>query len=171
MYDDFKTFEVYDDEKKLDALSKVQKEGVSRMSTALLSCSLDNMSVSAAQAINQVTVLRIYHQVVRIVKYLDLMDKLENKLYESIEQTIETMPSANPTTWRLLLDAQERLQKSMVDSQKILAPYMNADILSDLTAIPAQSDSSNPVQLMPAESRERIRMTAKAVLSQLHAAG
>lgn len=163
---DFKTFE--GDIKSTDSLRNFQREGVSRMRTSLLSCSVESPS-STKQAINQITVLRIYHQITRIIKYLDLMDKLEEKLYDSIEHTIDNSDEANPSTWMMLIKIQERMQQLMIDSHKLLQPYLDLDSLSITELMPAQSNTETTNTLiMTSESRERLRNNAQAVLLSLN---
>lgn len=168
--DDFKTVEASDAQtKKLDPLQSMKREGVERMRTSLLSCSMDNIS-SAKFAIQQVTVLRIYHQVLRIVKYLDLMDKLEEKLYDSIEYTVENAPEANPSTWMMLLNIQEKLQKNIIESHKLLQPFMELQDSNIMDLLPQEEVLSNSAAaIIPSESREKIRNTAQAVLMKLNA--
>ena len=78
--------ETVDNGQILDPLLQKQKSDVAQMRTALLSCSAQPDSASIA--LQRVAALQMYHQVARIIKYLDLMDKLEAKLYQSIESTI-----------------------------------------------------------------------------------
>lgn len=153
---------------KFDPLRIQQHEGVARMRASLLACSMDDPS-SVKAAINQVTVLRIYHQVTRIVRYLDLMDKLEDKLYASMECTIENAAETNPSTWMMLLRAQEKLQELMISSHKMLQPYLDLEEFSITEMMPAAEDN-NPTKLMLDESqRDKIRNSAQAVLIQLNA--
>lgn len=161
---DFKTFGGSN-----DPLRKVQREGVSRMRASLLSCSMDNLS-NTKLAIQQVTVLRIYHQITRIIKYLDLMDKLEEKLYDSIENTIDAADSYNPSTWMMLIKIQERMQELMIQSHKLLQPYLELEDfnISDLLPAPSDDESTN-TSIMSSESREKIRNNAQAVLIALNA--
>lgn len=164
---DFKTFEAAT-QSKFDPLLSVQCEGVSRMRASLLSCSVENPAATK-QAINQITVLRIYHQITRIIKYLDLMDKLEAKLYSSIEHTVEVSDEMNPSTWMMLLKIQERMQQLMIDSHKLLQPYLDLDEFSITDLMPVTSkDEPNNTLLMPAESREKIRNNAQAALIALN---
>ena len=58
-----------------DELYKRQKENVSKMRTALLSFTDEN-GVSVRRAIQGITGMRIYHQIIRIIRYTELMDKL-----------------------------------------------------------------------------------------------
>ena len=86
---------------QLNSLQAKQKEYIEKMRANLLVCGTD--STSAVTAINNITVLRIYHQIDRIIKYLDLMDKLEEKMYKSIEYTIDKSSPESTATWFTLL--------------------------------------------------------------------
>lgn len=151
----------------LDPLYQKQKEGVAKMRTSLLACADD--PVTAKRAIQNITTMRVYHQIARIIKYLEIMDKLEDKLYESIDAAIDNVNSAQPTTWMMLLNIQERLQKTMIESHKLLQPYLDIQEFSivDLTATDSDSDTSDMV--LTAESRDRIRTSAQAALLALNA--
>ena len=165
------TFDNQQTPKALDPLYKAQKEGVARMRTSLLSCLNDDSGAITSRAINNITVLRIYHQIARIIKYLDLMDKLEDKLYESIEHNIDNMKPDDISTMEILLDVQTKLQKSMIESHKLLQPYMDLQDMSivDLMAVQADASetASGEMSLLPSESRDRIRNSAQSVLEAL----
>lgn len=128
---------------------------------------MDSSSKTATAALQQIAVMRIYHQVSRVIKYLDLMDKLEDKLYESIEASMDNMTAANPSTWAMLLRIQTQLQNNMVQSQKLLEPYMNMDTFNipDFASDKEYIDAD--AKLIPQESREKIRNTAQAILTEL----
>lgn len=163
--DNFKTVEVSDSTKLTNPLDTLKREGVAKMRASLLACSLQDLRTTK-QAMQQITVLRIYHQVSRIIRYTELMDKLEEKLYDSIESTVNNANESTPSTWMMLLSIQEKLQKNMLDSHKLLQPYLDLEEFSITELLPEEpSDSTN--KLMSAESRERIRATAQAVLLQL----
>ena len=161
----------HDDVKMVDPLYAAQKEGVARMRTSLLSCMVTDNGSITSRAINNITALRIYHQIARIIKYLDLMDKIEDKLYESIERNIDNMNPDSIDTMEVLLDVQTKLQKSMIESHKLLQPYMDLQDMSivDLVAVStADEESSNSeISLLPPESRDRIRSSAQSLLSEL----
>lgn len=151
----------------LNPIYRKQQEGVARMRTALLASTDDN-AMTLRSAINSVTAMRVYHQLLRVIKYTELMDKLENKLYESIESTIDTSAVADPTTWIALLNIQERLQKSMIDSHKMLQPYLDVKEFSVVDLVDStQTDDSDNKLALPAHSRDNIRIRAQAILSQL----
>lgn len=166
----FDTHDSSDDVKVLDPLYSAQKEGVARMRTSLLSCiSADSGSITS-KAINNITVLRIYHQISRIIRYLDLMDKLEDKLYDSISYHIDHMDARDLSTMEVLLEIQTKLQKSMIESHKLLQPYMDVQDLSivDLVAVSSESNESfGEMSLIPSESRDKIRTSAKSLLDEL----
>lgn len=165
---DLKTVEDSDCSRIQNPLLTFQKEGVERMRTSLLSCTLEN-SNDAKAAIQQVTVLRIYHQISRIIRYLDLMDKLEDKLYESIEYTIDTSPAGNPSTWFQLLRIQEILQKNMIESHKLLQPYMDLTDFTIPELVNSQRSADPETMLIPSESRDKLRTSAQAILVELEA--
>lgn len=162
---DFKTVEDATT-KPVDPLRSLQREGVSRMRTSLLSCSMENSS-SIKQTINQVTVLRIYHQVTRIIRYLDLMDKLEEKLYESAEYTILTADPTELDTLATLMKIQAQLQDSMINSHKLLQPYLELEDFSITELMP--NTKAETSLIMSAESREKLRNNAQAALVALNA--
>ena len=156
-----------------DSLLASKKEGVSKMRTSLLSCLSDDSGSLSSRAINTITVLRIYHQLARIIRYIELMDRLEEKLYESIECTLDTCDVTDSDVMMKLLGIQERLQKSMIESHKLLQPYMDlqdisvVDLMSTTSTIESKTDS--PIKIMSPESRDRIRTSAQNLLSELSA--
>lgn len=167
---DLKTVEVGSKE-LLDPLYAKQKEGVANMRASLLACSND--PTIAKQAINNITVLRIYHQIARIIKYTEMCDKIEQKIYESLDKTIENSNINSPSTWMVLLDAQERLQKLLIESHKMLQPYLELQDQSILELTQQMDDAANaPVSVgLDAQSRDKLRVSAQAVLLQLNVGG
>jgi hypothetical protein len=157
----------------LNPLMTRQREGVARMRTALLASTDDN-TVTMRQAIQNITAMRIYHQLSRIIKYTELMDSLEDKLYESISDTIVTSNSSDPTTWLALLNIQERLQKSMIESHKMLQPYLDVGEFSvvDLVDASVTDEAVDEKGLaISSQSRDNIRIKAQAILSQIEVLG
>ena len=149
----------------LDPIVSKQKEDVARMRTSLLSCSMDPSL--APIALRNITVLRVYHQISRIIRYTELMDKIEDKLYRSIETSMDNMNDSSPATWMQLLGIQEKLQKSMIESHKLLEPYLNLDNLS-MVEVPAEgTQESVTSKLFSRDSRDRLRLSAQTVLSEL----
>lgn len=154
--DDFKTVEgeIQDN----DPLLRKQKEGVTAMRTSLLACK-DN----PAKAVRELTSLRVYHQLTRVVRYIELMDKLEEKLYASIEASALKTNNADPSTWMMLLHIQKQLQDNMIKSHQLLEPYL-ADgpmTLSDSLSIEVEAETP---QLLDRASRDKVRNAAQQLL-------
>ena len=139
-----------------DPIDSLKKESIERMKVALLSASLDD-PLSAVSAIRQVTLLRVHHQVSRIIQYLDLMDRLESKLYQSIDLELINIDASNPDFNNItkLLAIQEKLQKSIVESNKLLAPYLDMEQYPAFTAIEASTPVSANILDVPANKRNR----------------
>ena len=153
----------------LDPLYQRQKEGVAKMRASLLACSDGNLSsATAKQALKNITAMRIYHQIARIIRYLEMMDKIEAKLYASIDATLERSNDDSPSTWMMLVKLQEQLQKTMIESHKLLQPYMELQDIQVMDLIPESKENDTPVvSILPADSREKIRNAANMVLATL----
>ena len=152
-----------------DPMRSLKKESVERMKVALLSATLDD-PLSAVTALQQVTMMRAYHQVVRIVQYLDLMDDLESKLYESIEAELDNIELNSDSQFAAiskLLAIQEKLQKSIVESNKMLAPYLDMEQYPAFTAIDVSTSVSANVLDVSSSKRNALRENAGAILSEL----
>ena len=113
----------------LDPLYMKQQQDVAEMRASLLAFNSGDPT-SARSAIQKITAMRFYHQLSRIIRYTDMMDRIEAKLYESIDRSLDRMNSDSPSTWMSLLQIQERLQKCMIESQKLLQPYLDIESLS-----------------------------------------
>ena len=163
---DIKTFDGPDT--LTDALYQRKKEDVAKMRTSLLACNDDQKSIISS--IQNVTVLRIIHQLTRIVQYLDMMDKLEAKMYESVDTILDSMDVEDISTLNVLLNIQERMQRNMIESHKLLQPYLNleafstADLILDADSIIEEDD-----QLIPKSSRDKLRSQAQQVLTLIEA--
>lgn len=158
------------DRYNVDPIYARQKEDVAKMRASLLACSGEHLSsISTKQALKNITAMRIYHQISRIIRYTEMMDKLEDKLYQSIDATLENANVESPSTWMMLLKIQESLQKTMIDSHKLLQPYMDLKDIAVMDLIPEQEDSATTTAraVIPAESREKLRNAANAVLATL----
>lgn len=155
-----------------DPLLTTQNEDVAKMRASLLALSSDPTTVT--QSLQNITVLRVCHQVARIIRYLDLMDKLEAKLYDSIEHAVDNMNPEDTSTWMLLLNIQERLQKNMLESHKLLQPYLSIDEFNLVELASTTQDVaslSGEALLIEKSSRDKIRNSAQAVLSLLDGSG
>ena len=151
-----------------DPIKAVKSESIDRMRAALLSASLDD-PLSSVTALRQVTMLRVYHQVSRIVQYLDLMDKLEEQLYQSIEQELNSVDMSENSFALItrLLVIQEKLQKSIVESNKLLAPYLEMEQYPAFVAVDASVPVSNEILEIPSSTRNELRENAGAILNEL----
>lgn len=173
MREEFKTVE--DLPIQSDPLVSKQKEDIAKMRTSLLSCYTN--AKLASNAIRNITVLQVYHQLNRIIRYTEICDKLESKLYEKIDVYLDSNGGNNDIfTMNTLLNMQERLQKLIIDSNKILSPYL--DMTQYIDSINAQADSEemeyNDAYItinLDATKREKLRTSAKTVLSELMDAG
>lgn len=150
-----------------DALYTRQREDVAKMRASLLACSDD--PVTSTKALQNITVLRVYHQVSRIIRYLEMMDKIEDKLYESIDHRLSTLDSDNPTSWMVLLSIQEKLQKNMIESHRLLQPYLDVEEFQIQSLMPVSSNSSveTGASILPKASRDKLRQSAQQVLAAL----
>lgn len=150
-----------------DMLYLKQKEDIASMRSSLLSCSGTD-PMNAQTALKNITVMRVYHQISRIIRYTEMMDKIEDKLYSSIEKSLENMNENSPSTWIQLLTIQEKLQKSMIESHKLLQPYLDPELFNTVTIVqkPAEADDYIDV-LIDQDSREKIRTSAQTVLAAI----
>ena len=163
-----KTFEAVEDNVThfVDPLTAKQKSHTDEMRSALLACNFGDIT-STKSALQYITLRRILHQVERIIKYTELMDRLEDKLYDSIDQNLAQMDEFDSDTMMLLLKVQSQLQTSMIESQKLLQPYLEMDIT--VYAQPQSDDTQNSfmANIIPQASRNTIRNGAQALLTEL----
>ena len=145
-----------------------QKEDVAKMRTSLLSCSKEN-GVSTMRAIQDITVMRVYHQLTRIIRYTEMMDKLEDKLYAAMDYQIDNADITDSNTLVMLMGIQEKLQKAMIESHKLLQPYMDLQDFSVVDLVPTTESTDNPIsqKLMTSESRDKVRYAAQGVIEML----
>lgn len=159
---DIKTFD--GDIEYLDPVIENQKSGVDKMRAALLSCTDDD--ALAKQALTNITVLRVYHQIARIIKYTEMCDKIEQKIYEALDRSMDNMNPNSPSTWMVLLDAQERLQRILIESQKLLQPYLDLKAFNIIDANASNGDIPNVIQMNSATIRN-LQTNARSVLLEL----
>lgn len=157
-----------------NALFKRQKEQTQNMRDSLLSCN-ESDPFSVKSTMQKILVLRIYHQITRIIRYTEEMDKIEQKLYEVIDLTLDRMDpmyidentSACLTS---LMHMQQKLQQSMIDSQKLLDPYLNMDTLSYIDvpySMEQEQDNSIQGEVLDSDSRKKLREGAQAALAAI----
>lgn len=155
----------------MDPLYSKQREDVAKMRASLLACSDTNDATVATTALQNITVLRVYHQVSRIIRYLEMMDKIEEKLYDSLDYRLDHMDVENPTAWMTLITVQEKLMKNMIESHKLLQPYLNVEEFSLQSLMPATSSSSiesGEAAIISKASRDKLRQSAQQVLAALN---
>ena len=143
-----------------------QTEQAAQMRDALLKCRKSDIT-TAKGALQNIAVLQIYHQVARIIRFIEVMDRLEDKLYASIDANLAQMDEFDPATMLMLVKVQGDLQKSMVISQDMLKPYMDIDLASIAPPPEVADENSFGVAILPKESRNAIRNGAQALLTEL----
>lgn len=150
----------------VNPLLREQVEQAAQMRDALLVCRKSDIH-TAKGALQNIAVLQVYHQVARIIRFTEMMDRLEDKLYSSIDANLAQMDDFDPATMMMLVKVQGDLQKSMVLSQEMLKPYMDIDIESLAPVKDITEESSFGAALIPKESRNAIRSGAQALLTEL----
>ncbi len=149
----------------VDPLLREQKLQIDQMRSTYINFSKGDPN-AAQKAIQNITVLRVYHQISRIIKFTEVMDALEDKLYDSILSNIGGMDSFSPETMVMLLKVQQQLQETMIQSQLLIKPYLEMDILA-LAPQPEMEETSFGAALISKESRNNIRTGAQALLTEL----
>lgn len=152
----------------VDPLLREQKMQIDQMRSIYTTFNKSEPN-SAKRALQNITVLRIYHQIGRIIKFTEMMDALEDKIYDSMIANIGQMDSFDPATLLTLLKVQSQLQETMVQSQLLIKPYLDMDIES--IAPPAElEETPYGVAIISQESRNNIRTGAQALLTELRKA-
>ena len=149
----------------VDPILKEQKNQIDQMRSIMLSFDKRDGG-SIKRAMQNITVLRVYHQVAKIIKYTELMDALEDKIYDSIISNIGQMDSNDPATMLTLIKVQSQLQETMIQSQLLLKPYLDMD-MELMIFQPEMEDTSFGVSIISQESRNNIRTGAQALLTEL----
>lgn len=156
-------------------LFKKQLEQTQNMRSTLLSCD-ESDPFSVRSSMQKLLVMRIYHQVTRIIRYTEEMDKIEQKLYQVIDMTLDKMDPTyidenTSSCLSMLLTLQQKIQQSMIDSQKLLDPYLNMDTLKyiDISVETEQSNDSGLIagEVLDSSSRKRLREGAQAALTAI----
>lgn len=151
----------------MDPICNKQKQLAADMRDELLSCNSMSSPNSVSRSMQNILVMRIYHQIARIIKFTEQMDKIEQKLYDSIDASLENIDTSNVSSLMLLMSIQEKLQKIMIDSQKLLDPYLNIKELTYVEIPQQESSNSFAKSLLDQESREKLRNSAQALLAAL----
>lgn len=157
---DLKTVE---DLTPIDPLISKQKQDVAKMRTSLLAC--DSDPKYASSALRNIAVLQVYHQISRIIKYTEMCDRIEDAVYTKLETKLQD----STTSLEYLLVVQEKLQKLLVDSQKLLAPYLDmSEFIDQATAINEDTSEAQVTVNLDVVKREKLRTSAKQVLKELN---
>ncbi len=141
-----------------------QIKDVAEMRTSLLTFNKKDPN-AARKAIQNVTILRVYHQLNRIVRYTNMMDKLEDKMYQCMDAFIDQADEADSSALFALVGLQERLQRSMIESHKLLEPYLSLEQLSALDIPKDDPSDSFTTMILEQESREKIRTGVQELMS------
>lgn len=156
-----------------NTLFKKQQQQTRNMRESLISCD-ETDPYSVKNTMQKILVMRIYHQITRIIRYTQEMDKIENKLYETIDAALDNMDpgyiSENTAAClSTLMTMQQKLQQSMIDSQKLLDPYLNMDTLSYIELPAEQVNANDPIhgQVLDQMSRQKLREGAQAALTAI----
>ena len=115
-----------------------QTRDVEAMRASLLKFRKDDPN-AARKAMQNITILRVYHQLERIVRYTSMIDKIEDRIYQSIDAKLDNSDPDDDSLWQTLIPIQERLQKMMIESHKLLEPYLNIEQLTALD-VPKEED-------------------------------
>lgn len=144
-----------------------QMNDVSSMRSALLSFPKSDPQ-AAVKAIRNVTLLRVYHQVERIVRYTEMCDKIEDRMYQSINAKLDNTSPDDESLWYTLLGIQDKMQKIMIESHKLLEPYLSLEQLQALE-VPQQADPADSFtsMILDQESREKVRTSAQQVIAAI----
>lgn len=149
----------------VDPLLKEQQSLVEQMRSTMVLFNKSDAN-SATRAVRNITVMRVYHQISRIIKFTEMMDLLEDKIYESVIANMGEMDSYDPATMMTLLKVQSQLQETMIQSQLLLKPYLDLDIEA-LAPPPELEETSFGATIISQESRNNIRTGAQALLTEL----
>ena len=147
-----------------------QTKDVADMRASLLTFNRNDPN-SARKAIQNITVLRVYHQMSRIVRYTSLMDKLEDKMYQCLDNVLDTMECDNLMDLKALIAIQEKLQENMIQSHKLLEPYLNMESLTFVEVKAENENGSDSTMVLTQDSREKLRNSAQEVLRALEEQG
>lgn len=148
--------------KSADALTDQQQSDVSAMRSALLDCDRSD-AASVSFALQSIFSMRVFHHLSRLVKYTEYIDKIEQKMYESMDRFMDNLDETDTSGWLVLMNAQEQLQKIMMNSQKLLEPYSNVSLY--IPERPIEDSFGNG--LLDQTERKKLRESAQLILDTL----
>ena len=150
------------DTKSAEALTAQQQSDVSAMRSALLNCDRGN-AASVSFALQTIFSMRVFHQLSKLIRYTEQMDKIEKKMYESMDRFMDNLDETDTSAWLVLINAQDQLQKIMMNSQKLLEPYSNVSLY--VPEQPVEDSFGNG--LLDQNERKKLRDSAQLILDTL----
>lgn len=148
--------------KPADTLDVQQQSDISAMHSALLNCDRGN-AASVSFALQTIFSMRVFHQISKLIKYTEYMDKVEQKMYESMDRYMDSLDATDTNGWLVLMNAQEQLQRIMLNSQKLLEPYSNVSLY--IPEQPVEDSFGNG--LLDQNERKKLRESAQLILDTL----
>ena len=150
------------DTKPADSLAVQQQSDVSAMRSALLNCDRGD-AASVSFALQTIFSMRVFHHLSRLIKYTEHMDKIEQKMYESMDRFLDNLEETDTSAWLALITAQEQLQRIMMNSQKLLEPYSNVSLY--VPEQPVEDSFGNGI--LDQTERKKLRESAQLILDTL----
>ena len=150
------------DTKPADTLAVQQQSDVSAMRSALLNCDRGD-AASVSFALQTIFSMRVFHHLSRLIKYTEHMDKIEQKMYESMDRFMDNLEETDTSAWLALITAQEQLQRIMMNSQKLLEPYSNVSLY--VPEQPVEDSFGNGI--LDQTERKKLRESAQLILDTL----
>lgn len=150
------------------SLTIAQHNDIQEMRNQLLSFDKKD-SQAARKAVQNITILRFYHQLERIVRYTELIDHIEDRMYQSIELKLQNSDPDDEELWFTLIPMQERLQRMMIESHKLLEPYLSPELLAPLE-VPKEEDPAKSFtsMILDQESREKVRTGVQQLMEVIN---
>ena len=144
-----------------------QLEDVANMRTSLLAFDRTD-PLAAKKALQNITVLRLHHQLSAIIRYTEIIDKLQDKLYTAIDHQLDELDEYDENTWKILMTMQSRLQETMIESHKLIEPYLKMETMAVVEVQSAEAPQETfASMILNQESREKLRTQAQAVIAML----
>lgn len=152
-----------------DPLYQKQRDDVQEMRSSLLQCNSSNDPNSIVKAMKNIAVMRIYHQLARVIRFLEEMDKLEAKMYDTLDQSIDSMEDGDTHEMMMLLNIQTQLINNMATSQKLLEPYIKMMDSAQDYVITVNSAENEAVDdnVIPKASRDKVRAATQSLLQDI----
>lgn len=150
------------DTQPADTLAVQQQSDVSAMRSALLNCDRGD-AASVSFALQTIFSMRVFHHLSRLIKYTEHMDKIEQKMYESMDRFMDNLDETDTSAWLALITAQEQLQRIMMNSQKLLEPYSNVSLY--VPEQPVEDSFGNGI--LDQTERKKLRESAQLILDTL----